>query len=269
MGSCCYHVRSPHFFPSHRRNPTFTSPPSLPSCLLLNSGSASSRPPPHSPARFSLDYLPRSFSFSDGGGGGGGGSGGESGGGGRWWRYDGDNSRDDGGGRGRSAWETDSLLILLFVLSRALYSSETFNFFDGIGLLVAVSALSFFFELQVPSAALARTEDERKDDREGRGIAVWEVKGGKWTKLVRRVSQNGSGGDDEFVISGDSSQRLGWTRLGSLVEVRKLLKEVVVTLMLPEGFPESVTSDYLEYSLWRGVQGVASQISGVLATQVS
>ena len=38
-------------------------------------------------------------------------------------------------------------------------------------------------------------------------------------------------------------------------------------LMLPEGFPNSVTSDYLEYSLWRGVQGVASQVSGVLATQ--
>jgi len=38
-------------------------------------------------------------------------------------------------------------------------------------------------------------------------------------------------------------------------------------LMLPDGFPHSVTSDYLEYSLWRGVQGIASQISGVLATQ--
>ncbi|KAI3789152.1 hypothetical protein L2E82_01940 [Cichorium intybus] len=38
-------------------------------------------------------------------------------------------------------------------------------------------------------------------------------------------------------------------------------------LMLPEGFPNSVTSDYLEYSLWRGVQGIAAQVSGVLATQ--
>ncbi|GFQ08342.1 protein root UVB sensitive 1 chloroplastic, partial [Phtheirospermum japonicum] len=34
-----------------------------------------------------------------------------------------------------------------------------------------------------------------------------------------------------------------------------------------EGYPESVTSDYLDYSLWRGVQGIAAQISGVLATQ--
>ncbi|CAH1426212.1 unnamed protein product [Lactuca virosa] len=37
-------------------------------------------------------------------------------------------------------------------------------------------------------------------------------------------------------------------------------------LMLREGFPCSVTSDYLEYSLWRGIQGIAAQV-GVLATQ--
>ncbi|XVE99959.1 hypothetical protein REPUB_Repub03eG0244900 [Reevesia pubescens] len=44
-------------------------------------------------------------------------------------------------------------------------------------------------------------------------------------------------------------------------------KDLVMRLLLPEGFPDSVTCDYLDYSLWRGVQGVASQISGVLATQ--
>lgn len=44
---------------------------------------------------------------------------------------------------------------------------------------------------------------------------------------------------------------------------------VVVQLLLPDGYPHSVSSDYLQYSLWRGVQGVASQISGVLSTQVS
>uniref|UniRef100_A0A2P2II66 Protein root UVB sensitive 1ic-like n=1 Tax=Rhizophora mucronata TaxID=61149 RepID=A0A2P2II66_RHIMU len=38
-------------------------------------------------------------------------------------------------------------------------------------------------------------------------------------------------------------------------------------LLLPDGFPHSVSPDYLDYSLWRGIQGVASQISGVLATQ--
>ncbi|XP_020261733.1 protein root UVB sensitive 1, chloroplastic isoform X2 [Asparagus officinalis] len=37
--------------------------------------------------------------------------------------------------------------------------------------------------------------------------------------------------------------------------------------MLPEGYPNSVSSDYLEYSLWRALQGIASQINGVLATQ--
>lgn len=44
---------------------------------------------------------------------------------------------------------------------------------------------------------------------------------------------------------------------------------VAVQLLLPDGYPDSVSSDYLQYSLWRGVQGIASQISGVLSTQVS
>ncbi|KAI4372154.1 hypothetical protein MLD38_010425 [Melastoma candidum] len=252
MGSCCLHVRSSHFFPSPLRNPSRLSLPSFPFRLPLNSGSSSQR--------FSVDYIPRSFFFSDGSGRG-------SGGGGHWWNWGGDNGPGDGGGGG-SALETNSMLLFLFVLSRAFRSSTAFKFLDGFGLFMAVSALSFFFELQLPSATLARTEGDSEDDREGGGIVVWEVKGGKWTKLVGRVSEGRKEGDDDvFVVAGDSMQRLGLTRLGSLVEVRDLLKELVVTLMLPEGFPDSVTSDYLEYSLWRGVQGVASQISGVLATQ--
>lgn len=42
-----------------------------------------------------------------------------------------------------------------------------------------------------------------------------------------------------------------------------------VRLMLPQGFPQSVTFDYLDYSLRRAVQGIASQVRGVLTTQVS
>ncbi|KAL7608225.1 hypothetical protein Lser_V15G10778 [Lactuca serriola] len=38
-------------------------------------------------------------------------------------------------------------------------------------------------------------------------------------------------------------------------------------LMLPDGFPDSVTSDHLEFSLWRGINGTTSQVSGALSTQ--
>ncbi|XP_078169227.1 root UVB sensitive-like protein (Protein of unknown function, DUF647) [Carex rostrata] len=44
-------------------------------------------------------------------------------------------------------------------------------------------------------------------------------------------------------------------------------RDTVVGLMLPHGYPHSVSADYMEYSLWRGVQGIASQVSGVLSTQ--
>lgn len=87
--------------------------------------------------------------------------------------------------------------------------------------------------------------------------SVWEVKGGKWTKLIPDFVR------DSFVVAnggGLSSISFGnlWLHC----------KNLLVQLMLPEGFPHSVTTDYLDYSLWRAVQGVASQISGVLATQV-
>jgi hypothetical protein len=45
--------------------------------------------------------------------------------------------------------------------------------------------------------------------------------------------------------------------------------DFALQLLLPDGYPHSVSSDYMHYSLWRGVQGVASQISGVLSTQVT
>ena len=38
---------------------------------------------------------------------------------------------------------------------------------------------------------------------------------------------------------------------------------------LPEGYPDSVSDDYLTYQIWDTVQAFASSISGSLATQVS
>ncbi|EME26673.1 Protein root UVB sensitive 1, chloroplastic [Galdieria sulphuraria] len=39
------------------------------------------------------------------------------------------------------------------------------------------------------------------------------------------------------------------------------------TFFLPEGFPESVGDSYLQYSIWRGIQNIISNISQVLSTQ--
>ena len=38
---------------------------------------------------------------------------------------------------------------------------------------------------------------------------------------------------------------------------------------LPQGYPDSVSDDYLSYQVWDTVQAFASSISGSLATQVS
>ncbi|XP_058777633.1 protein root UVB sensitive 1, chloroplastic-like [Vicia villosa] len=92
---------------------------------------------------------------------------------------------------------------------------------------------------------------------------IWEVKGGNLIKLFPDHLK------DTFIASNPGL----FSELSSLTppQVPTFLfnkcREFLVRLMLPEGFPNSVTSDYLEYSLWRGVQGVACQVSGVLATQ--
>jgi hypothetical protein len=111
--------------------------------------------------------------------------------------------------------------------------------------------LSSSIVLQLASSAAARTQQEE-------GEEVWEVKGSNRARLIPDFSK------DEFVVSPTSS-----SSLFSVNDLWSQCTTLFVRLMLPQGFPQSVTSDYLDYSLWRAVQGIASQISGVLATQVS
>ncbi|XP_020593783.1 protein root UVB sensitive 1, chloroplastic-like [Phalaenopsis equestris] len=97
------------------------------------------------------------------------------------------------------------------------------------------------------------------------GTVVWEVRGGKWTGLSPDLSC------DSFVVecreqggNAFSSSVLG----PRFVEIFwQRCQDFFFMLMLPEGYPGSVSADYIEYSLWRAVQGIASQISGVLSTQ--
>ncbi|GJW73955.1 protein root UVB sensitive 1, chloroplastic, partial [Tanacetum coccineum] len=90
---------------------------------------------------------------------------------------------------------------------------------------------------------------------------VFEVKGGRKTKLyVDQLS-------DEFVVADGELSFLSGFKGFKMASVWGECREVFMRLMLPEGFPDSVTSDYLEYSVWRSVHGVAAQVSSVLATQ--
>ncbi|TKY70208.1 root UVB sensitive 1 [Spatholobus suberectus] len=93
--------------------------------------------------------------------------------------------------------------------------------------------------------------------------SVYEVKGGKWTRLVPDHFNDVFVSAQPGILSELSSLKA--SQLASFVLFK--CGDILTRLMLPEGFPESVTSDYLEYSLWRAVQGVACQVSGVLATQ--
>ncbi|EEF42558.1 conserved hypothetical protein [Ricinus communis] len=118
--------------------------------------------------------------------------------------------------------------------------------------------------LQSASSAFARTTLKEKEE-EGAEDSVWVVKGSKRIRLIPDFIK------DEFLVnpslpsSYDDIISSSWLHFGRTLWLQ--CRALFVRLMLPEGYPHSVTSDYLDYSLWRGVQGVASQISGVLATQ--
>ncbi|XP_065878170.1 protein root UVB sensitive 1, chloroplastic [Euphorbia lathyris] len=117
-----------------------------------------------------------------------------------------------------------------------------------------------FIHLQLASSALARATLSQQEEVEE---SVWEVKGSRRIKLIPDLFK------DEFVVAPSSTpsnyNASSLSHIGGNLWLQ--CRALFTRLMLPEGFPLSVTSDYLDYSLWRAVQGVASQISGVLATQ--
>ncbi|KAL0312346.1 UNVERIFIED_CONTAM: protein root UVB sensitive 1, chloroplastic [Sesamum radiatum] len=127
-------------------------------------------------------------------------------------------------------------------------------------LLISASAsLSYF--IFACSEARAKADDLSRNHEE----IVFEIRGGRRVELVPDYSK------DEFVVP--ETMWSWWSKRGNskssltLEDVWMKCRDLATRMLLPEGFPESVTSDYLEYSLWRGVQGIAAQISGVLATQ--
>ncbi|XP_052210518.1 protein root UVB sensitive 1, chloroplastic isoform X2 [Diospyros lotus] len=189
--------------------------------------------------------------------------------------YNNNNNHGGGGGGWSNSfdhdewWRKDGSGVLLFLCSRAFSNGDgTIASSRKHLVLFLVSAFCTFSQFHL-SPAQARTGAAANHGNEKVEV-VWEVTGGRWTKLISDHFK------DAFVVS----KRKSWSSLsaGSSNSDRPLpyavvsdlwmqCSELFMRLMLPEGFPHSVTSDYVEYSLWRGVQGVAAQISGVLATQ--
>ncbi|XP_068654325.1 protein root UVB sensitive 1, chloroplastic isoform X2 [Aristolochia californica] len=155
------------------------------------------------------------------------------------------NNNDDGADNPNGENQAHAKCWLLF-LCLIIFHSNIHNPHNiNKGTFLSLTVLICFWQCQI-LAALAKVLHLHLPK------FVWEVNRGKWTKLLSDDSE------DAFVVDmqGRSSEPL-----------RQWCVHLLLQQMLPKGFPYSVSSDYLEYSLWRGVQGIASQISGVLATQ--
>ncbi|XP_017724031.1 PREDICTED: RUS1 family protein C16orf58 homolog isoform X1 [Rhinopithecus bieti] len=84
------------------------------------------------------------------------------------------------------------------------------------------------------------------------GSLQWEVGGWRWWGLSRAFTVKPEGRDAGEV----GAPRAPSPPLSGLQAV-----------FLPQGFPDSVSPDYLPYQLWDSVQAFASSLSGSLATQ--
>lgn len=192
------------------------------------------------------------------------------------------NNSGDGGGGGHggsgdnndwNSFKFDKNPLFLCLFTRNLANQEDIFVINNqisrplFSILIAAAAsISCYFSF----ASLADAKTAEKEKHEEEEAMVCEIKGGKKIGVVPDYEK------DEFIVPKTtwSSWRWWWEK-GSEEKIKISMgdlwaqcRDLAMNLMLPEGFPESVTSDYLEYSLWRGVQGVAAQISGVLATQV-
>lgn len=78
------------------------------------------------------------------------------------------------------------------------------------------------------------------------------------------VEQHGSRAPyNRYVCDGGNPKRVRAARSGYLLtNIRKFIKEA----FLPQGYPESVSEDYLSYQLWDTLQAFCSSITGTLAT---
>ncbi|XP_020096521.1 protein root UVB sensitive 1, chloroplastic isoform X1 [Ananas comosus] len=165
-----------------------------------------------------------------------------------WWRQGDPSDPDD-------CWRSCSLPMLLGLV--LLYHGDGVQGHSprrphaSLLFLFLVCLLSLF----LAPLALARTSiDDSKD------LLVWEVKGGKRTRLAPDAC-----GDSFAAAVANNDDEFPFYR--GVESCWQSSRDLVVRLMLPEGYPDSVSCDYLEYSLWRGVQGIASQINSILSTQ--
>ncbi|CAN4077211.1 unnamed protein product [Withania somnifera] len=226
--------------------PRFTSPPSplRPPPTTAVFPTAAGFSPPLTPIKIhKLSLLRRPSASRDNNGGDG----------------DGGNGNKNGGNSGGDWWgnffnfdKRKSLLLLSFSREEHTFIDYILSCKPLLLLLVSICS-SISCSLLLASFVQAKTNNEE---------IVYEIRGGKWFELVPDYTK------DEFVLSNTMWSLLHDSKSSSFVSnLWMQCKELTTSLLLPEGFPESVTSDYLEYALWRGVQGVAAQISGVLATQ--
>ncbi|KAH7424728.1 hypothetical protein KP509_11G021800 [Ceratopteris richardii] len=216
---------------------------------------------------------------------GGKGNGKEGGGGGTYswhWESDWGNKGDEGNSRFLEAYFFSLLGFLNKNATKLLMPTIVLLlYFQRDMLANADAVVSSFKAFQVPDENGDSKNDSEKEgqsptcDGQTEPDAVFEVQGGTWTRILIDYEK------DEFIIDPvKESKRDAFSKdqhgsdirdrpfeVISLSRATKQCLDFLKSVLLPDGYPECVTADYFDYTIWRMIQTIASQINGVLTTQ--
>ncbi|KAL3692472.1 hypothetical protein R1sor_006123 [Riccia sorocarpa] len=194
---------------------------------------------------------------------------------------------------GLYVWAASAFLTGFFVSALDLSPSAQAKSFSKPRMLVGGDNGGNWGNGNNEKGAAAADEDNEEELNKSITGAVWEVRGGKWTRFlvdleedrflldtVKRNEEEVQAYEHSFETAEARKKheeevkkkgKFSWPqgrRIDSLVrEAGVHFTELVKQVFLPAGFPGSVTEDYLEFTYWRLSQIVASQVSGVLTTQ--
>ncbi|KAA8498329.1 Protein root UVB sensitive 2, chloroplastic [Porphyridium purpureum] len=84
---------------------------------------------------------------------------------------------------------------------------------------------------------------------------------------LRLTEYSGNGTFTEFIGSEDASTPLIQGKQQDERELKEQGFDMIKTIYMPDGFPHTVTKDYLAFTQWRTLQNLASSVMAVLSTE--
>ena len=84
---------------------------------------------------------------------------------------------------------------------------------------------------------------------------------------LRKVIYNINNEDNTINTIEEREKLISLNPITTVFRILLFFKRLFITVFLPEGYPDTVSSDYLTYQIFDTLQALCSSITGLLATQ--